>query len=1515
MTLPRTGRYDIKHKLGEGGMGVVFRAYDPPPMDRDVALKTLPAFADPLALELFYKECRVLKSISHPNVVEIFDMGECDDEGVKKPFFVMPLLPGQTLEELIRTASHRLTVPRVVEIICQTCRGLQAAHDHGLIHRDLKPSNIFVMPDDSVKIIDFGVAHAIDANSRTSEYAKGTLLYMAPEQVQHKPISPHSDIFSLGVVCYEALTRRQPFRGTTEAEIAGAILTCIPAPAGDLNPSVNQTISRVVHKAMAKHAWNRFDSMREFADTLQKALRNEPIELFDPARIQPRLRRAGKALEAGDYQFAGEIVGELEAEGTIDAQLTLLRTQIDQVARQKTIAQLLEGARARYEDEEDPLALQKIQEVLRLDPSHAAALGLKSKIDERRSERQIAQWVRLARQHLNNHSYNPARDAVQNVLSLRPNDTGATELLKEIETEEHEYLRLRRAKAELYQSALNAWKNGEVSHALSQMKIVLDLDRRAPDTSSPETGASYQAFYNKVQSEHAAINSAYADARRQLAEHDFARALGICEDYLAKYPGHALFQALKFDVQEQERQQLSAFIADVDRRLEAEPDLDAKVSLLREAIARYPDEVHFQRPLQLIEDKRDLVNSIVARARVHEERAEIAEALSDLEILETIYRPYPGLKFEQERLQKRLEQQARQTAKAERVARIKRQVQTGDYARALEVLDDADVEFPDDPELRELRNMVAQTRDRASQAEHLYAQGQELCASGEFDRAIETFTEALQLDDRPSIRVALRDLLVQRAQTALEHDWREAERLVERALELDLSHPLARSIRARVLDAKREAIVDECAAQARRLQTAGELAGAIAELEKGAAAYPAERRLTSLLETLRQDVDGRRRERVDGQRAITPTNAPDVTPASAPAVQPLTLVVKRPEPCPEPSASNRRALVIGARSRLYVVAACAALLVLVFGVLLSREPRQVEAQKDPTTIELPPQTDPEPPAPSPSRLLRIVALDLEGRNVWIDDRHVGQVQKGSFVFETHESGKHVLRIGATSGAPEAEIAFTFESQDLPRITDIAARNRHAVVVNVDEGIARVEGSFGDLPVRIDGHPRGTVNKGALEIPGLSEGAHELTIGAGTAAQKLSFTVAATPRTEVILFTRRDEGSILLVTDQDDAVVLLDGRVYPAVTKDRQLRIPGLSTTQHTISVEKNGFLRSEVRTVRVTKDKEVTVEFSLAPVEHLAGLVLEGVTRGARVSIDDVEIGVVDAEGRLTRSGIVPGAHTVVVTLEGHEPKRVVRQFTAGATIALSGADLVLQPRPATLEILADAATTLVISRADETIATVTGTSKVVLPPGSYVVTGQGSAKIAMRATVALGPGDRRTADFRHVPIGLELFDTPPAWMKDGMWFTRRGGGFALYDRPRPVGRFSFIVRRVRSRIPFLGGWRARWVVSYVDPRNYVLLQVDDKHASRTEVVDGKSRQVHRSLHNISEDAEFVYVTLDLAADQLVQQVSANGQDWEVVDSWTGATVRGPVEGRFGFYLPGDDEIRISNFTFSPAPR
>ena len=1076
-------------------MGVVYRAYDPAPMDREVAVKTLHEFTDPLALELFYKECRALKSISHPNIVEIFDIGEFDDHGHKKPFFVMPLLQGQTLDALIQSASHRLTVDRVVDIISQTCRGLQAAHERGLIHRDLKPSNIFVMADDSVKIIDFGVAHAVGANTRSTGHEKGTLIYMSPEQLQHKPVSAQSDIYALGITAYEALTRRQPFRAATYEAAVQSILTQIPPPASELNPAVTHVISRAVHKAMAKQPWTRYDAAREFGDTLQKALRNEPISLFDPSRTQPRIQTATRALEKGDYQFAGEIVSELEAEGNIDPQITVLRAQIDQVGRQRTIAQLLDSARARSEEGEDPLALQKLQEVLQLDPGNVTALGLRSRIEERRHDHQIEKWMQLARQHVDNHSYGHAREALHNALLLRPKDTRPAKLLKDIEAEEQDYVRLRRQKTEIYQAAVNAWKNGEVSQALSQMKLVLELDRRAPDTSSPDAAGAYQNFFDKIRSEHEAISNSYAEARRHLAEKDFSSALRICREFLERYPGHALFQALKFDIEEQQRQQLSGFIAEVDRRLDAERDLDAKVNLLREAVGRNPEEVHFARLLALFENKRDLVNSIVERARVREESGLIHEALGDLDTLQTIYSSYPGLDFERQRLQKRLEQHTRESAKAHWVRQIDRQLDDGSYALAIELLERARAEFPADEDLVELQKLAEQGLERAAEAERLGAEGQTLCAAGDFEGGIDRLHRSRQLEDRPATRLNVCDALVAWGHARLAAaEWQAGETLADQALEIEPAHTPARHLRTQAQDQKREQIVGEHASAARRLQGSGEIDAALAEVQQGLARYPSDARLQAILDALLKEAERRRGRSDDLTRSsavpmeltVASTAMPTVA-VAAPTPTVPAVTVPRAATVPRSSSGKpgrNAAVLVGA-------AACVVAAASVGYLLWPQQPLSESVSIAPPSVETAPAVAPPPiDAPGPPATVAGTNGTLTirqmppGTTVSVDNKVLGTIgANGALSLAGIAAGRRAIQFGRDS-YESVTVARDFGSTAPVVISgsDITFRAASITVEFLADATTEVVVSQGDQPLhRFTGPAKLPLAEGSYQV--------------------------------------------------------------------------------------------------------------------------------------------------------------------------------------------------------------------------------------------------------------------------------------------------------------------------------------------------------------------------------------------------------------------------------------------------
>lgn len=689
------GRYRIESPpIGEGGMGVVYKAFDNV-TKRFVAVKTIKGATDPASIEMFHKEWGVLARLCHPNIIDILDIGDFVENEWRQPYFVMPLLPGTTLDKLIKTSSRRLTPERTVEIICQACRGLQAAHDQGVVHRDIKPSNLFVMDDDTVKIIDFGVVHLADAETRTG--IKGTLQYMAPEQLDLKTATTKSDIWSLGVVCYEALTGRKPFEGKNAEQTIEAIRSRMPTPVSDLNPIVNVQISQTVQRALAKEPYHRLASIREFSELLQRAVRNERIEVFDRSKILPRINRIKKALNDGDYQFAMEIISELESEGNIDHEISLLRIQAEQAARARTIHQLLESARTRMEEEEYPLALQKVQSVLNLEPSNVDALALKSAIERQRSSTQIERWQQIARQHIDNKLFVKARQAVEEISKIDPSYEGAKDMFAEIGRGEQQASRLRQEKQDLYDSALKSYRNGEISTALNKLERVIELGKAAPG--HPNTEAQYLAFYEQIRFERDELRNAYNEGKTALEARDFARALEICRAVLSRRPREPLFQALKIEVEDLQRQESSASVAQLHSRIESELDLDRKCALLKDAARQFPEEQTFQHSYRIVKERRDLVNSIVGRARHYESQGQFLEASNQWDVLRSIYGQYPGLESEVQRLARRQEEFLRDEVKAGQVDRIDHALAAGDYTAAETLVAYALRESPDDTEL------------------------------------------------------------------------------------------------------------------------------------------------------------------------------------------------------------------------------------------------------------------------------------------------------------------------------------------------------------------------------------------------------------------------------------------------------------------------------------------------------------------------------------------------------------------------------------------------------------------------------------------------------------------------------------------------------------------------------------------------------------------------------------------------------------------------------------------------
>lgn len=263
------GRYEIQSYLAAGGMAAVYRAWDHR-LARPVAVKVLRQLddAEPRAIERFRREAHAAAALRSPHIVEVYDFFE--EEGCH--YLVMEFIEGVNFKQQIIDRGP-LPPAHVVAVAMQVCRALQAAHEHGFIHRDIKPQNILLAPSGTAKLTDFGIVHIAQGSSfTTGGIVLGTADYISPEQAQGFPLEPTTDIYSLGVVMYEALTGALPFTATTPGGVAMLHATTPPVPLHQVNAAVPREIERVVMRTLRKDPSTRYASARELESALSTAL-------------------------------------------------------------------------------------------------------------------------------------------------------------------------------------------------------------------------------------------------------------------------------------------------------------------------------------------------------------------------------------------------------------------------------------------------------------------------------------------------------------------------------------------------------------------------------------------------------------------------------------------------------------------------------------------------------------------------------------------------------------------------------------------------------------------------------------------------------------------------------------------------------------------------------------------------------------------------------------------------------------------------------------------------------------------------------------------------------------------------------------------------------------------------------------------------------------------------------------------------------------------------------------------
>jgi predicted Ser/Thr protein kinase len=270
-------RYELVEICGTGGMSTVYKAHDQL-LERNVALKVLhPHYSDDEEyIERFRREARAVAQLSHPNIVTVIDRGEADGH----QFIVFEYIDGENLKELIGRTGP-LPVRRAIELAVAVADGLAFAHEHGLVHRDVKPQNVLLNGDGEAKVTDFGIARSLDVEHGVTQTGTvmGTSNYLSPEQASGKPVTPATDVYSLGVVLYELLTAEVPFPGDNFVAVAMKHLNDPPPDILQIRPDVPLRLASALDRALEKEPERRFASMEAFAAELRQSL--EELGSFD----------------------------------------------------------------------------------------------------------------------------------------------------------------------------------------------------------------------------------------------------------------------------------------------------------------------------------------------------------------------------------------------------------------------------------------------------------------------------------------------------------------------------------------------------------------------------------------------------------------------------------------------------------------------------------------------------------------------------------------------------------------------------------------------------------------------------------------------------------------------------------------------------------------------------------------------------------------------------------------------------------------------------------------------------------------------------------------------------------------------------------------------------------------------------------------------------------------------------------------------------------------------------------
>jgi len=866
---------------------------------------------------------------------------------------------------------------------------------------------------------------------------------------------------------------------------------------------------------------------------------------------------------------------------------------------------------------------------------------------------------------------------------------------------------------------------------------------------------------------------------------------------------------------------------------------------------------------------------------------------------------------------------------------------SADYARALDLLRAAAVEFPDDAELAELEKLATDGAKRKGEADRFITESQELFAQQKPAKALELLRQAYGLDKNNSLaRSILANALVEHAQSIVETDWWEAETLANEALALNPAHPTAKTIENLILARKKVGSVDEWVAQTSKLQAAGNLSAALSQIAEGFEVHPREPRLLQIQDAIQRDYgvqrrQARRRDLDDLRRTASEIDAAtDVAAKAALAERIKAVTVKYSTDGEILSVANALLLRLGHIGVAQKSAAAAAGsegspaiyqapapkdAEVLLAATIPFAPKPIAAGKASTAVApgvaktskarenkaktsmVPPgkiaATSPEP-QPGPSQTV-VPAPKLSAPGA--------KVAPPSFqAIEAPRSNVTKVIVGSAAAAIIVVAAIFFFARN-HNASPVAKTPAAAPTVSAsDASAAAVSTPAVSTPVV----PAPAVPAAALStpVPTASEPAQPaVSSSSETSAGKVVTDEQPlsnpAPAPSASTASGHNLGTLVVVAGQDNAKVFLNGKLQRQLTGGGQLQLPNLELKDYVVQVSKSGFQDPPQQKIRVRAGEPVRLVFNLQPnaqpQPRLASLTIQGGAPGTAVLVDQALVGTVQPDGTFAVSTVNPGDHIVELRRERFKPRQFKKHFVMGGAIALAAADATLEAATAELKItFAPADAKVAIAKTGELPTMVSSGVPLSLAPGTYTLTARTVERFTRSSTLEVVAGQSKTLDLSLAPNGMSKWENPGAWKHEKDSFVRQGGDFVLYGVAPTAGSFAFSAMLTKGHL-------LQWVFNYTDPKNYILFQLDDNNFYRAVIRNGKKTD-EIIVPDKGDKKSFRALHIRVSPTEIVHQIG-HGDSWTVVDRWTqpGANLS---QGKFGFYLPGNDQVALSGF-------